>query len=759
MARAAGMLALVLALGLAAALALAVARLWPDLPPLDRVLRYEPLQPLQVYTADGVPIAQFGHERRQFVPIDRIPALLQGAVLAVEDSRFHQHPGIDPLGIVRAVLANLGGGLRQGASTITQQVARNFFLTHQRTLERKLKEALLAIQIEQRLTKAQILELYMNQIYLGQRAYGFEAAARTYFGKSLDALDLAETAMLAGLPQNPGYANPIVNLNRARARQAIVLGRMEAVGLIDAAQRARALAEPLAIRSPTHAEVHAGHLAEMARLAVVARFGEEAYAQGYRVYTSVRAAEQQAAHRALRRALIEHDRAQPWRGPEAVEPLPYLEGAELERAAAQALRDHEDDEDLRVAIVTDVSAQGVAVQLASGETARLRGAALQRIRAALQPDAPDALAVRRGAVIRLEAERPGDWAVTQWPQVQGAFVALEPATGRVRALVGGFDYRRSSFNRATQAWRQAGSTIKPFLYSAALEQGVMPDTLVNDALPPPGPDEIAGGWVPRNADGRQDGPITVRDALVRSKNLATLRLLQHVGTDEGRDWLARFGFDPARWPAGLTTALGSGTTTPMQLAQAYAVLAQGGYPTVPVFIERITDASGMTIYQPPRLPPHDPATRVIPERNAFIVGSLLQDVLRRGTGAAVLRALPRDDLFGKTGTTNDAVDAWFAGYQPTLVAVAWIGYDEPRSLGDQASGAGLALPVWTAFMGRALEGTAAQPLLPPEGVTLADGEWRYAEEPAGGRAGRIGFEAPAQPPLAAASMAGAASAP
>ncbi|MFM2055217.1 MAG: hypothetical protein RL456_3254, partial [Pseudomonadota bacterium] len=287
----------------------------------------------------------------------------------------------------------------------------------------------------------------------------------------------------------------------------------------------------------------------------------------------------------------------------------------------------------------------------------------------------------------------------------------------------------------------------------------MPDTLVNDALPPPGPDEIAGGWVPRNADGRQDGPITVRDALVRSKNLATLRLLQHVGTDEGRDWLARFGFDPARWPAGLTTALGSGTTTPMQLAQAYAVLAQGGYPTVPVFIERITDASGMTIYQPPRLPPHDPATRVIPERNAFIVGSLLQDVLRRGTGAAVLRALPRDDLFGKTGTTNDAVDAWFAGYQPTLVAVAWIGYDEPRSLGDQASGAGLALPVWTAFMGRALEGTAAQPLLPPEGVTLADGEWRYAEEPAGGRAGRIGFEAPAQPPLAAASMAGAASAP
>lgn len=757
--RAAGLITLVMLLAATAALALAVSRLWPALPPLDRVIRYEPQQPLQVYSADGVPIAQFGAERRQFVPIERIPPLLQGAVLAVEDTRFHAHHGLDPRGIVRAMLANLGGGLRQGASTITQQVARTFFLTQDRTLERKLKEALLALQIERQLDKAHILELYMNQIYLGQRAYGFEAAAQTYFGKSMDALTLAETALLAGLPQNPGYANPIVNPGRARARQAIVLARMETVGLITPAQRAQAVDEPLSIRSPAHAEVHAGHLAEMARQFVVARYGEEAYARGYRVYTSVRAAEQQAAHAALRRALLDHDRQQSWRGPEAHEPLPYLRGAELERAAAQALRDHQDDDDLRLAIVTDVGAQGVSAQLAAGETVLLQDEALVRVREALQPDAPEPLALRRGAVIRLERRQGGRWSVTQWPQVQGAFVALEPATGRVRALVGGFDYGRSAFNRATQAWRQAGSVIKPFLWSAALERGVMPDTLINDAplapqpplppasdasAPPPPPDY----WQPRNADGRFDGPLTLREGLVRSKNLVAVRLLRHIGVDTGRDWLTRFGFEPARWPDNLTLALGTGTTTPMQLAQAYAVLAQGGYPVVPTFIERITDADGVTIYTPPRLPPHDEATRVIPARNAFVIGTMLQDVTRRGTAAPAQRALARTDLYGKTGTTNDVVDAWFAGFQPGVVAVAWVGHDEPRSLGSHESGAALALPVWIGFMAQALQGVDEQPLAAPPDVVRVDGDWRYAEWAAGGHVERIDVEltGPPAPP-------------
>jgi penicillin-binding protein 1A len=740
-------LVLAVALLACAALGVAVARLWAELPPLDKVTHYEPQQPLIVYTADGVPIGQFGAERRQFVPIAEIPAMLQGAVLAVEDTRFEHHIGVDPIGIARAVLANLGGGMRQGASTITQQVARNFFLSPSRTLERKLKEALLALQIEQRLSKAQILELYMNQIYLGQRAYGFAAAAQVYFGKPLSALTIAESAMLAGLPQNPSYANPVTNLTRARARQVLVLARMEKVGLITPEERATALAAPLAIRLPTHTEVHAEYLAEMARQAVVARFGETANAQGYRVYTTVRAAEQQAAYAALRTTVLDHERQQPWRGPEAHEPLPFLRGAELERAAAQALRDHQDDTDLRLAIVTETGPRGVTVQLASGETVQLSGASLDRVRDALRPDAPDALAVRRGAVLRLE-RREADWAVAQWPQVQAAFVALEPGSGRLQALVGGFDFTRSPFNRATQAWRQAGSSIKPFLYSAALEQGVMPDTLVNDAPLLAGSasasDSDTGsalaGWQPRNADGRFDGPVTVRQGLVRSKNLVSLRLLQQIGLDSARAWMGRFGFTPERLPDNLTLALGSGSTTPLQLAQAYALFANGGRDTTPVFIDRITDAQGVVVFQPPPLPPHEADSHAIPARNAFLVNTMLQDVTRAGgTAAPAQRTLQRSDLYGKTGTTNDAVDAWFAGFHPSVVAVAWVGFDTPRSLGEQASGSALALPIWIGFMAQALAGRPESTPVVPDGVVRVGDDWRYAEWAQGGQVEGIGL--------------------
>jgi penicillin-binding protein 1A len=736
---------LVLAIALTALLALGVviAQLWPDLPPLDKVTHYEPQQPLVVYTADGVPIGQFGAERRQFVPIAEIPAMLQGAVLAIEDTRFEQHFGIDPLGIARALLANLGGGMRQGASTITQQVARNFFLSPSKTLERKLKEALLALQIERQLSKAQILELYMNQIFLGQRAYGFAAAAQVYFGKPLSALSIAESAMLAGLPQNPSYANPVTNMARARARQALVLARMEKVGLITPEERTTALGEALAIRLPTHTEVHAEYLAEMVRQAVIARFGEAANTQGYKVYTTVRAAEQQAAYAALRRTVMDHERRQPWRGPEGHETLPFLRASELERAAAQALRDHQDDTDLRLAIVTETGPKGITAQFATGESVQLSGASLDRVRAALLPDAPEALAVRRGAVIRLEQRETG-WAVGQWPQVQAAFVALEPGSGRLQALVGGFDFTRSPFNRATQAWRQAGSSIKPFLYSAALEQGVMPDTLVNDAPLVAAGDATALAWQPRNADGKFDGPITVRQGLARSKNLVSLRLLQKIGLPSARDWMSRFGFDPARLPDDLTLALGSGTTTPLQLAQAYALLANGGRDTTPVFIDRITNAQGMVVFQPPRLPPHEADSHTIPARNAFLVNSMLQDVTRAGgTAALAQRTLQRSDLYGKTGTTNDAVDAWFAGFHPSVVAVAWVGFDEPHSLGEQASGSALALPIWIGFMEKALAGLPEIPAIVPDGVVRVGDDWRYGEWAQGGQVARIGIEPPA----------------
>ena len=753
----------------ALALALAVAWALPQLPPLDRVLNYQPRQPLQVFTADGVEIAQFGNERRRFVPIRQMPDMLQQAVLAVEDSRFRDHLGIDPKGLARAVVANLTGGLRQGASTITQQVARNFFLSSRLSAERKLKEALLALRIERQLGKDQILELYLNQIYLGQRAYGFAAAADTYFGKPLAALSIAECAMLAGLPQNPAYANPITNPARATQRQRIVLQRMLAAGVITEAQREQARSEQLLLRHPLQQPLQAGHVAEMARAMVVERFGLQAYEQGLQVHTTLRAADQQAAHAALRRQVLAYDARQPWRGPEGHEDLPPEASPEIERAAALALRDHADDEQLRLAIVRQLAADALVVQLASGELARISGDGLRGVQAALSAGASPGLAIRRGSLLRVwqPPARPGTgtlpttpaWAVVQWPEVQAALVALDAASGQIRALVGGFDFARQNFNHVTQAWRQPGSSLKPFLYSAALEQGVMPGTRVNDA-----PLESGDGWNPQNSDGHFDGAITVREALVRSKNLVSIRLLRQIGLPAALEGLARFGFDAARQPDNLTLALGAGSTTPLQLAQAYAVLANGGWPVAPQLIQRITDARGQLLYEAPTPLAMTEANRVLPARNAFVIDSLLNDVTRVGTAAAAQARLGRGDLYGKTGTSNDAVDAWFAGFQggdgaSGLVAVAWMGFDVPASLGARESGGALALPIWIDYMATALKGlpVAAAPL-PPEDVLELNGDWVYREWAEGGAVLAIGLPTPteAAPPGAASAPAAAA---
>lgn len=723
----------------ALAAGLGLAWVWQGLPPLDRVVDYQPRQPLTVLTADGVEIAQFGSERRLFVPISEMPRLMQDAVLAIEDTGFHDHPGISLRGLVRATLANLSGGMPQGASTITQQVARTFFLSTRRTVERKLKEALLALQIEQRLGKARILELYMNQIYLGQRAYGFGAAAQVYFGKPLAALSVAETAMLAGLPQNPIWANPVASPERARRRQRLVLARMRDLGVIDAATHDRALAEPLRLRPPGQVQVQAPHVAEMARQAVVERFGEHAYTQGIRVHTSLRMSEQNAAHQALRRALLAHERHQPWRGPEAHEDLPADEGL-TERAAAQALKDHRDDDDLRLAIVTRVEPGAVQVQLAGGEALRLSGAGLRAALPGLAPRASPELALRRGSVVRVMADDASGaraWSIVQWPRAEGALVALDPLSGRVRALVGGFDFDRRQFNRATRAWRQPGSAFKPFLYSAALEAAVTPDTLVDD-LPLLPEEGASADWNPKNSDGGFDGPITVRDAMARSKNMVSLRLLRHLGLAQARAWLTRFGFDPARHPDNLTLALGAGSVTPVQMAAAYAVFANDGHRVAPVVIEKIVDARGQLLFEAPPAAPLDEATRVLPARNAFLVRSLLAGVTAHGTAARAQAVLRRPDLYGKTGTTNDAVDAWFAGFQPSVVAVAWIGHDDPQSLGDHESGGGLALPAWIAYMQHALRGLPVAPLTPPDGVSLVDGDWRYDEWATAGAVAHIG---------------------
>ncbi len=727
----------------AAALGLAVALVWPTLPPLDKVTDYRPRLPLTVLTRDGVEIAQFGAERRIYLPIERMPQRLQDAVLAIEDARFYEHGGIDWRGVARAVVSNLTGGLRQGASTITQQVARNFFLSPRRTLERKFKEALLAWKIERELGKREILELYLNQIYLGQRAYGFGAAARTYFGKPLDQLSLAETAMLAGLPQNPNYANPIADPARATARQRLVLAALHEQGRITDAEYAAARDEVLQVRPAQAVEVHAEHVAEMARRAVVERFGEQAYTHGYRVRTSLVAAEQQAAWAGVRRALIDFEQRQRWRGPEDHEELPPETAPEEEQraAAAQALKDHRDDDELRVAVVLQASPGRVTLQLASGERLTVTGDGLRAAAPGLAARAPAALALTRGAIVLV---RRGDgkagWAIVQWPSAQAAFVALESATGRVRALVGGFDFARQPFDHATQAWRQPGSSFKPFLYSAALEQGVMPGTMVNDAelaLP-----DASGptGWRPQNADGRFDGPMTLRQALARAKNVVSVRLAQQLGVGPVRDWAGRFGLDPARQPDNLTLALGAGSTTPLQLAAAYAVFANGGWRVTPQVIEEILDAEGKVVYEALPRPAPTEAERAVPARNTFVMRRLLHEVVVSGTAARVHQLLPRDDLYGKTGTTNDAVDAWFAGFQPGVVGVAWVGDDEPRSLGSRESGGGLALPIWLDYMRVALAGVPVAPDPPPDGLAERDGDWVYAEWAGGGMVERIGFD-------------------
>jgi penicillin-binding protein 1A len=733
-------------------LALVVATLIiaPQLPDLTALTHYQPKQPLRVLTSDGVQIGGFGTERRVYQPIEQIPQLMKDSLLAVEDARFYEHSGIDPISVARAAVSILSGGLVRrvsGGSTITQQVARTFLLSNARTVDRKLKEAMLSLRIEAALSKDQILALYMNQIYLGSRSYGFEAAAQTYFGKTLSALSPAECAMLAGLPQNPHFVNPIRNPERARARQLIALSRMLTVGVITDAQYASAKAEKLVVRKPSHVEVHAEHVAEIARAQVFAQFGDLAYTQGFTVTTTLVAAEQQAAYQALRRTLIEHAQRQPWRGPEDNESL-SSDLKDDDPAIALTLADADDDEDLRAGIVTAASPNAVTVVLASGEIIKIDKAGLKQALPGLAPKAPATVAVRRGSVVRV-LQQGKSWVLTQWPDAQGAFVALDPANGEVHALVGGFDFTRNQFNHVTQSWRQPGSSFKPFIYAAALDHGVMPATLINDM-----PMSNVGDWSPSNSDGSTDGPITLREALTRSKNLVTIRLVQLLGATNMRDWTARFGFDPQRQPDNLTLALGTGATTPLQLASAYGVLANGGYLLPSTLIRRITGPMGDVIFEAP-VNTLDESLRVTTERNTFMTGTLLQEVTRSGTAARAQATLKRPDLYGKTGTTNDVVDAWFSGFQPGLVATVWIGYDEPRSLGSHASGGSLALPAWIEFMASALKDVPVRELSPPPGVIKVDGNWVYSEWALGGALPSLGLDEqeispaliPAPPPM------------
>jgi penicillin-binding protein 1A len=745
-------------LGLVAALAavcaclaaLVIVLAYPNLPSLEVLTDYQPKIPLRVYTAEGTLIGEFGEERRSVISVRDVPAQLKDAILAAEDERFYQHTGIDYLGVLRAAYANLvQGGRRQGASTITMQVARNFFLTSEKTLTRKLYEALLAFKIEHSLGKDQILELYVNQIYLGQRAYGFAAAAQVYFGKSLQKLSLAEVAVLAGLPKAPSAYNPVANPQRARQRQQYVLRRMKELGHINEQEFADALKAPLQIkRELNEFPIHAEYVAEMVRQAVFEQFPEEVYSRGFRVYTTIRNAHQEAAHAALRRGVLEYDRRHGYRGPEGHADLPASAGAD---DYDDALADHPDVDDLRAAVVLEAGPNAVSAALRSGEAVTIRGEGLKFAARALDSKAAPQKRVSRGAIIRVQRDEKGNWLVAQLPEVEAAFVSLDPENGAVRALVGGFDFGRNKFNHVTQAWRQPGSSFKPFIYSASLEKGFTPATVVFDE-PVVVEADVTGSqrWEPKNYDGKFEGPMRLRTALAKSKNMVSIRILQDITPKYAQDYVTRFGFDADKQPPYLTLALGAGSVTPMQMARAYAVFANGGYLVQPYFIQRIVDDRGEPLGQanPPRA--GDAALRVIDARNAFIMDSMLQDVTRYGTAARASK-LGRRDLAGKTGTTNDFVDGWFCGYQPTLVGVAWLGFDQPKSLGRNQTGGQVALPIWIDYMGRALRGVPEAVRAVPAGVVTT----KIDADSAGPPALRPGSEyfyrefLPAEPPAPA----------
>ncbi len=724
----------------AVCLGLVAMLLYQRLPEITAMTDYRPKQALRVFTTDGVEIGQFGAERRYVLPIEKIPKLMQDAVISVEDKRFFEHGGIDARGVLRAFLTNVLSSARaQGGSTITQQVARNFYLSSRKTYTRKINEMLLALKMESKLSKEQILELYMNQIFLGNRAYGFEAASQTYFGKSLGALSIAECAMLAGLPQNPSHANPVANFERAKKRQGLVLQTMLGNGIINAEQLKTASEQALQIKGHLDADMHAEYVAEMVRQSMFAQWGEKAYNDGFSVVTTLRAADQKAAFKALRKGLLAHERLKPYRSPEDEEDLP-ASWQPADPKTAQLLADYADDPDLRVAVVSFASAKEVVATLASGQVVSIQGEGLKQAASALGTRVTAIGRIQRGSVIRVAKDLGvlDAWAIRQWPQAEGALVALAPQNGQIRALVGGFDFSRNAFNHASQAWRQPGSTFKPFLYSAALELGVMPSSVINDA-PMVIPTALATPkWDPQNSDGSADGPITMRQALAKSKNLVSIRLVHLLGPQAARKWGERFGFSPEHQPNNLTLALGSGSTTPLELASAYATLANGGHRTAAQLIERISDAKGQVLFEAVS-PSLGPSTRVIPERNAFITNSLLQEVVRSGTAARAQAVLKRNDIYGKTGTTNDAVDAWFAGFHSSVVAVVWMGYDTPRSLGSRESGGGVSLPIWIDFMQHALKGVALSEPETPKDVLKVDGDWLYSEWALGGQRTPIGF--------------------
>ena len=714
-----------------------------QLPAIDALTQYRPKVPLRVYTADGDLIGEFGEERRDYVPFEEIPRHVKLAILAAEDNGFYEHSGIEFMGIARAAISNIITGRRgQGGSTITMQVARNFFLSSERSYTRKLYEVAMAFKIEQNLSKDKIFEVYANQIFLGHRSYGFGSAAKTYFGKDLRDLSISEAAVLAGLPVAPSAYNPLVNMRRATMRRNYVLGRMFNLGYIDEITYASAIAQPIKVRQTTAEqqktqlqtqELHAGYVAEMVRMLLVPYFKDTLYNQGLNVYTTIRSFDQNVASSTVRQNMIDYDRRYGYRGVEGHVDISQEETREAN--IRQALAKVVSSANLLPGVVTQLTPQTMSVQLYSGETVKIAAKDFAFAKRYIAQNGKElqgrykAKELRVGAIVRVTQDAKGKWSLGQIPVVESAFVSANFNTGAIYSLVGGFDFKLNQFNHVTQAWRQPGSSFKPFIYSAALDKGFTPATIINDAPLSIDP-RLTGGklWEPRNDDRRYDGPMTLATALARSKNLVSIRIVQAIDPFYAQQFISKFGFNPKNHPALLTMALGVGSVTPLEMVTGYSVFANGGYLVQPYLIEKVTDADGNVLMQSHNAKVGDGAPRTLDARNAYVMNSLLHGVATQGTGRRAGNALKRADIGAKTGTTNDALDAWFAGYAGEIAAVGWMGYDQPKSLGANAYGAGLVLPVWVNYMKAVLKGAPEYYRPQPADVVKIDGMPFYADQ-------------------------------
>ena len=695
------------------------ALIYPSLPNISHLKKYYPKQPLQIYSKEGALIAEFGEERRDFIAISDTPQQMINAILSIEDRRFFEHPGIDFIGITRAALKNITGRSHEGASTITMQVARNFFLTSEKTFKRKINEILLAIKIERTLSKEEILELYINQIYLGQRSFGFAAAANTYYGKNLDQLNLGETALLAGLPKAPSRYNPLIRPHLSIKRQQDVLNSMLRHGYIDKPTYIIALEDPLSLKDKfMKSELRANYVAEMVRQTLFEEFGDKIYTSGLKVYTTIKKKNQLMANRAVKNGIINymerHDLAPPEDFIEFMSQK-FENNDDRDKFLIKKLKLIPTYNDFIPGVILNLQPLRIDVLLKNGEKISVYKRGLELLKKDLSLNNKGERLLKPGSVIRFVKKR-NHWIATQLPEVEGSLVSMDPKTGAILALVGGFDFYRNKYNHVSQANRQPGSIFKPFIYSAALEKGVTPATLINDAPIYITAKELNAieNWEPQNYNEEYDGAIRLRQGLAKSKNLVAIRVLKYINPEYALDYITRFGFDQKKHSPYLSLALGVGQVTALEMVAAYGVFANGGYLKQPYFIEKIIDVKGRKIKQKFSIT-NEETPRIIDPRNSFIMTSLLKEVINTGT-AKKAKTLNREDIAGKTGTTNELVDAWFAGFNPDIVTITWMGYDQPRTLGEHETGSRAALPIWIDYMKPIINEYPTKMLETPNGI-------------------------------------------